>query len=110
MTKHLNHLFIALVIFIPTTVYTADWPEFRGPLGNGLVTESIPIQWSATENARWRTELPGEGWSSPIIVAGTIYLTAAIPLESSSTNNQVAKTADSGKARPIDSSIVPAVD
>ena len=58
----------------------ADWPEFRGPAGNGQVEGSIPIEWSATENALWRTELPGEGWSSPIVVGPTIYLTAAIPI------------------------------
>ena len=101
MTKLLNHLLIALAIFAPSTTYSADWSEFRGPLGNGLVAESIPTQWSAAENARWRTELPGEGWSSPIIVQGTIYLTAAIPLESSSTNQPATATA-SDKSQSID--------
>jgi outer membrane protein assembly factor BamB len=102
MTKHLNFLSIALTFFTPIAVYAADWSEFRGPLGNGLVAESIPTQWSATDNARWRTELPGEGWSSPIIVEGTIYLTAAIPLESSSSNQSAAETTDAGKAPAID--------
>ncbi len=61
----------------------ADWSEFRGPSGNGLVIGSVPTHWSPSENARWRTELPGGGWSSPIVVDGTIYFTAAIPMDSS---------------------------
>lgn len=101
MTKLLNHLLIALAIFAPSTTYSADWSEFRGPLGNGLVAESIPTQWSAAENARWRTELPGEGWSSPIIVQGTIYLTAAIPLASGSPNQPTTATA-SAKSPSVD--------
>lgn len=106
MTKHLNFLSIALTFFTPPAVYAADWSEFRGPLGNGLVAESIPIQWSATDNARWRTELPGEGWSSPIIVKDTIYLTAAIPQETTPQGNSAinpsANPSEAAKTSPID--------
>jgi len=57
----------------------ADWPEFRGPNGQGMYAAAdVPLTWSKSERVRWRTELPGKGWSSPIVVGKTIYLTAAV--------------------------------
>ena len=38
----------------------------------------LPIRWSATENVVWKSELPGEGWSSPVLVGGRLYLTTAV--------------------------------
>lgn len=59
-----------------------DWPEFRGSNGQGIyAAKELPLEWSNTEGIKWRTELPGSGWSSPIVVSGKIYLTAAVPVE-----------------------------
>ncbi len=56
-----------------------DWPQFRGPAANGVAEQSgLPVTWSATENVVWRTPIPGHGWSSPIVVAGRIFLTSVI--------------------------------
>ncbi len=53
-----------------------DWPEFRGPTGQGLSpAKEVPIHWSATENVAWKTALAGNGWSSPVLVNGRLYLT-----------------------------------
>ncbi len=58
---------------------SADWPEFRGPSGQGLSRESdLPLHWSETQNIRWSTELPGLGWSSPVVVGDRVFLTSAI--------------------------------
>jgi outer membrane protein assembly factor BamB len=55
-----------------------DWPEFRGPTGQGLSNaKNIPIHWSATSNFVWQTPIPGEGWSSPVLENGRLYLTSA---------------------------------
>lgn len=56
----------------------ADWPAFRGPTADGVVPESEkpPITWSETENLIWRTELPGPGSSSPIVVDDKVFLTS----------------------------------
>lgn len=57
----------------------ADWPEFRGPTGQGISTATnIPVHWNATSNVVWKAALPGEGWSSPVLVNGRIYLTTAM--------------------------------
>jgi outer membrane protein assembly factor BamB len=51
------------------------WAQFRGPGGRAVSAESVPVTWSRTENIAWKTELPGPGTSSPIVVGSKIYLT-----------------------------------
>jgi outer membrane protein assembly factor BamB len=59
-----------------------DWPEFRGPGKQGHSSETgLPTTWSETENVRWKSPVPGNGWSSPIVVADRIYLTTAVPTD-----------------------------
>jgi outer membrane protein assembly factor BamB len=54
----------------------ADWPQLRGPTGRGISdAKGLPTKWSATENIAWKTELPGAGASTPIVVGGKIYVT-----------------------------------
>jgi outer membrane protein assembly factor BamB len=61
-----------------SVVAAADWPEFRGPTRDGVSTATnVPVEWSATENVNWRQEIPGNGWSSPVLVGDKIYLTTA---------------------------------
>ncbi len=58
----------------------AQWPEFRGPGQQGIATaKNVPLRWSETENIAWKTPLSGQGWSSPVLVAGQVLLTAAVP-------------------------------
>lgn len=59
-----------------------DWPEFRGPGGQGHSSETgLPTTWSDTENVRWRVPVPGNGWSSPIVAGDRIYLTSAVTVD-----------------------------
>lgn len=54
-----------------------NWPRFRGPNGQGHSRETaLPLHWSATSNVVWKTAIPGEGWSSPIVWDGKIFLTS----------------------------------
>ena len=57
-----------------------NWTQWRGPTGQGHATAArgLPLKWSEQENIRWKTELPGRGWSSPVIVSSRIWLTTAI--------------------------------
>ncbi len=64
------------------TLFAHDWPEFRGPTGQGhSPAKDVPIRWSATENVAWKTTIPGGGWSSPVLVNGRLYLTTAKSIE-----------------------------
>ncbi len=62
----------------PSPVDGENWPGFRGPTGQGLSHETgLPTKWSPTENIAWKTAIPGEGWSSPIIWNDHVFLTTA---------------------------------
>lgn len=55
-----------------------DWPQFRGPSGQGLSTaKGLPVEWSDTKNVRWKVKVPGSGWSSPSVAGEHIWLTTA---------------------------------
>lgn len=58
----------------------ADWPRWRGPGDNGCAAANLamPEKFSATENVVWKTALPGQGCSTPIVLKDRIYLTAPI--------------------------------
>jgi outer membrane protein assembly factor BamB len=61
-----------------TLAAAEDWPDFRGPRGDGHSTETrLPLNWSERQNVRWKVDVPGKGWSSPIVSNGEIWLTAA---------------------------------
>ena len=63
----------------------ADWSQFRGADGQGHGGEvSLPTEWSPEKNIAWKVEVPGEGWSSPVVHQGRIYLTAAVPVDEAS--------------------------
>jgi outer membrane protein assembly factor BamB len=58
---------------------TADWPQFRGPLGDGhSPARQVPLTWSETNNLAWKVSLPGRGRSSPVAQADRIWLTLAV--------------------------------
>lgn len=61
-----------------------DWPQFRGPTGQGVSAAKLaPIAWSEEEGVAWRTPIPGQGWSSPVIYARQVWLTTASEAEGS---------------------------
>lgn len=60
-------------------LFAADWYQFRGPDGNGHADAKLPAEWGPKSNVTWRKELPGVGWSSPVVAGGKIYLTTAVP-------------------------------
>ncbi len=79
---------VALSFLTPWTTFPAraadDWPQFRGPDGQGHATASLlPAKWSETENIRWKTAIVGLGWSSPVVSSDRIWLTTAVEAEHS---------------------------
>ena len=67
--KRAQLLAVVITILSASHLFASDWPRFRGPNGSGISTESnVPTEWSSTNNLRWRSELPGPGTSSPIVV------------------------------------------
>lgn len=70
-----------VAIWLASTLLTrAQWPEFRGPTGQGLAAGAgLPLDWSDTRHVAWKVPVPGVGWSSPVIADGRVWLTTAIP-------------------------------
>jgi len=61
-------------------VAAEDWPQFRGPTGQGHSSErGVPVEWSETRNVVWKTRVPGNGWSSPVVAGGKVWLTTTEP-------------------------------
>jgi outer membrane protein assembly factor BamB len=62
------------------TCFASDnWPQFRGPKSTGVADDpKLPDTWSATENVAWKTEIPGVGWSSPVVWNNKIFVTSVL--------------------------------
>jgi outer membrane protein assembly factor BamB len=57
----------------------ADWPQFRGPGGQGHSSEQgLPLEWSEKRNIVWKAPLRGRGWSSPVIGNGRVWMTTSV--------------------------------
>jgi len=56
----------------------ANWPQFRGPYGDGTTASAgLPLTWSETENVTWKTPIEHRGWSSPVIWGKQVWMTTA---------------------------------
>lgn len=56
----------------------SDWPEFRGGERQGVsAIPSAPVRWSAESNVVWKTAVPGNGYSSPVVAGDSVYVTTA---------------------------------
>ena len=56
----------------------AQWGQWRGPLATGAAPKADPpVEWSETENIRWKTKLPGLGHSSPVVWGSLVFVTTA---------------------------------
>jgi hypothetical protein len=70
--------FIALAFLAtPVLVVAADWPQFRGPGGQGIADKEkgLPANWDDDTNIAWKVELPGAGSSTPIVVGERVLVT-----------------------------------
>lgn len=66
------------LLILPSLALGEDWPRFRGPAGQGTSTETgLPVRWGADQNIAWKVDVPGEGWSSPVVWGDRVYLTTA---------------------------------
>ena len=72
-------LLLTIMSLVCSPLNAADWPQFRGPGGQGHSdATNLPLTWSETENVVWKVPVAGLGWSSPSIQGDQIWLTTAI--------------------------------
>ncbi len=68
---------LLLSLLSPASI-VADWPQFRGPDGQGHSdAKGIPVEWSEEKNVKWKMPVPGQGFSSPVISGGQIWMTSS---------------------------------
>src|SRR5918997_2498485 len=75
----LGMLFVLAVAGSARAQSDAHWPQWRGPFFNGMARGDAPAVWSDTKNVKWKTQIPGRGFSTPVIWGERIFLTTAIP-------------------------------
>src|SRR4051812_17842843 len=83
---------LTLVIFLSlgTRSVGEDWPQFRGPTGDGIsAATKVPLAWSTTDHVVWKQPIPGRGWSSPVLSHGRIYLTTATEVDADTVSLRV---------------------
>ena len=72
-------LTLTVLTSIAVSTSAGNWPQWRGPNGQGISEESgLPVEWSGTKNIKWKTAIEGLGHSSPIVWGKKIFLTTAL--------------------------------
>ena len=87
---------IALLLASCAAIAAGNWPEFRGPHGDGRTdAKNLPLNWSDTQNVAWKTPIHDKGWSSPVIWGNQVWVTTAT--EAGDKFYAIAIDRDSGK-------------
>lgn len=61
------------------SVYTNNWPEWRGLYNTGSTSEgNVPVEFSETKNVKWKVEIPGKGHATPIVWGNQIIIQTAV--------------------------------
>lgn len=78
-----RRLALAPLLIIAGSAAAADWPQFRGPHANAIADGDAPPPsvWSESSGVAWAVDVPGEGWSAPIVAGEKVLLTTAVPAE-----------------------------
>ncbi len=105
-SRMLNAVLLAMVvvalpgIFRANDVRADNWPQFRGPDGQGHADGDAPSVWSEDKNIVWKSRIPGQGWSSPVVFDEQIWLTTAAAGETSEEERK-RRLADTTNSQPL---------
>ena len=67
---------VAAMVASPAVAGAQNWPQFRGTMAGVAADHAdLPDTWSATENVAWVTDIPGIGWSSPVVWGDHVFVT-----------------------------------
>ncbi len=76
--KYLTTPMVLFASMVGATSRAEDWQQFRGVNSSGVSSATLPTKWNETENLLWKVDVPGEGWSAPIVTSGKVILTTAV--------------------------------
>ncbi len=94
----LNWLAVRLVQAAFAADAQSSWPQWRGPLANGVAPQANPpLQWSETNNIKWKVRIPGSGSATPVVWDDRVFVLSAIPTgKKNETPNPTAATPTGG--------------
>ena len=88
MVRRFRVRFVLAVVLAAGGLLTAtagqgdNWPQWRGPDGNGLSPDGDPpTAWSENENIRFKVAIPGHGLSTPIVWKDRVFVLSAVPVD-----------------------------
>ena len=64
-----------------TAAHAQNWPGWRGPTGDGVSAESVPVEWDTEKNVSWKVPMPTWSGSTPVIWGELIFLNVAVDEE-----------------------------
>ena len=97
VTSKLTFSFLLFTFYLHASP-TAQWPQFRGPTGQGHSSETgIPVEWSETKNVAWKVPVRGRGWSSPVISDGRVWITTSVAATGGASLRAIAFDAATGR-------------
>jgi outer membrane protein assembly factor BamB len=80
MIRSLPLVLLSLVCLAPLVRAGENWPQFRGPTGDGISDATgVPETWGEQQNVKWKTDVPGKAWSSPVVWGDQVWMTNATP-------------------------------
>ncbi len=72
-----QRLSVLLLMIVAAPASAGNWPQWRGPAGDGVSTEKgLPLKWSESDCVVWKCDLPGEGASTPAVWGSAVFVTA----------------------------------
>jgi outer membrane protein assembly factor BamB/N-acetylneuraminic acid mutarotase len=86
--RSLSAVGLFLLLFIQPFAHGQDnWPRFRGPNADGVAADNtgLPTTWTTTDNVKWVADVPGWGWSCPIVWGDRVFLTTVVSDEKNRT-------------------------
>jgi len=73
---------IILTMLLSSCSDTSQWPQFRGPDANMIVTgENLPVEWGEELNVVWTLDVEGEGWASPVVWGNQVFVASVVPVK-----------------------------
>ncbi|MHC4366711.1 MAG: PQQ-binding-like beta-propeller repeat protein, partial [Planctomycetota bacterium] len=71
---------LIVAMLFPPAYAQDNWPRFRGPQAAGVTKDDprLPERWSRDENVIWQAEVPGWGWSCPVVWGSKVFVTTVV--------------------------------
>jgi outer membrane protein assembly factor BamB len=89
LRRTIRPLALACSLLLGLSCQAEDWPQFRGPTGQGISSETkLPLDWGLDKNVAWKTAIPGLGWFSPVVHKVRVFVTTAVPVPGSQPADQ----------------------